>query len=80
MATGNAGLVIKTTSVATLLDAVDLSRRITIIIRQNFFLAFIYNVAAIPLAMAGLMSPMWASAAMALSSVSVVVNALRLRR
>ncbi len=80
MATGNAGLVIKTTNVAVLLDAVDLSRRITTIIRQNFFLAFIYNVAAIPLAMAGLMSPMWASAAMALSSVSVVVNALRLRR
>lgn len=80
MATGNAGLVIKTTNVAALLDAVDLSRRITTIIRQNFFLAFIYNVAAIPLAMSGLMSPMWASAAMALSSVSVVVNALRLRR
>lgn len=80
MATGNAGLVIKTTNVAALLDAVDLSRRITTIIRQNFFLAFIYNVAAIPLAMAGLMSPMWASAAMALSSVSVVMNALRLRR
>lgn len=80
LATGNAGLVIKTTNVAALLDAVDLSRRITTIIRQNFFLAFIYNVAAIPLAMSGLMSPMWASAAMALSSVSVVVNALRLRR
>jgi Cu+-exporting ATPase len=80
MATGNAGLVIRTTNVAALLDAIDLSSRITNIIRQNFFLAFIYNVAAIPLAMAGLMSPMWASAAMALSSVSVVMNALRLRR
>jgi len=80
MATGNAGLVIKTTKVTALLDAVDLSQRLTTIIRQNFFLAFIYNVAAIPVAMAGLMSPMWASAAMALSSVSVVLNALRLRR
>lgn len=80
IATGNSGLVIKTTNVATLLVAMDLSHRITAIIRQNFFLAFVYNVASIPLAMTGLMNPMWASAAMALSSVSVVVNALRLRR
>ncbi len=49
-------------------------------IRQNLFLAFVYNVVALPLAALGLVTPMLASAAMSLSSLSVVGNALRLSR
>jgi Cu+-exporting ATPase len=49
-------------------------------IRQNLFLAFVYNALAVPLAASGLLNPIWAGAAMSLSSVSVVGNALRLRR
>ncbi len=56
-----------------------LSRATSASIRQNLFLAFVYNGVSVPLAGFGMISPMWASAAMSLSSVSVIVNSLRLR-
>ena len=61
-------------------DALDISRRTWTTLRRGLFWAFVYNVVGIPLAALGLLNPVIAGAAMALSSVSVVGNALLLRR
>lgn len=75
-----AGITLMRGNPALVADAVDISRRTYAKIRQNLFWAFIYNVVGIPLAALGLLSPVIAGAAMALSSASVVMNALLLRR
>ena len=74
------GIVLVGGALALVPVAVGLSRATMRCIRQNLFLAFIYNVLAIPLAAFGLLNPLIAAAAMALSDVTVIGNALRLRR
>lgn len=75
-----AGITLMRGDPSLVADALDISRRTHAKIRQNLFWAFVYNVVGIPLAALGLLSPVIAGAAMALSSVSVVSNALLLAR
>ena len=75
-----AGITLMRGDPALVADAIEISRRTYAKIRQNLFWAFIYNVVGIPAAAFGLLNPVIAGAAMALSSVSVVTNALLLKR
>jgi Cu+-exporting ATPase len=75
----SADVVLMRSDLKSVVQAIELSRKTFRIIKQNLFWAFFYNVAAIPLAMAGLLNPIVAAAAMAISSVTVVMNSLRLR-
>ena len=75
----SADVVLMRSDLKSVVQAIELSRKTFRIIEQNLFWAFFYNIAAIPLAMAGLLNPIVAAAAMAISSVTVVMNSLRLR-
>jgi Cu2+-exporting ATPase len=75
----SADVVLMRSNLNSVVQAIELSRKTFRIIKQNLFWAFFYNVAAVPLAMAGLLNPIVAAAAMTISSVTVVMNSLRLR-
>jgi Cu+-exporting ATPase len=75
-----AGVTLMRPEPTLIADAISISRATRRKIRQNLFWAFVYNTVGIPLAASGFLTPMFAGAAMALSSVSVVTNALLLRR
>ncbi|MCB1590243.1 MAG: heavy metal translocating P-type ATPase, partial [Xanthomonadales bacterium] len=76
----SAGITLMRSDPRLVVAAIDIARRTRNKIRQNLFWAFIYNVIGLPLAAAGWLDPVVAGAAMAMSSVSVVSNALWLRR
>jgi len=80
VAADSADIVLLRAELPAVVDAIELSRATLRTIKQNLGWAFGYNIAAIPLAMAGLLNPMIAGGAMAMSSVLVVSNSLRLRR
>ena len=75
-----AGITLMRGDIALVAAAIDVSSRTVRKIRQNLFWAFVYNLAGIPLAAFGLLNPVLAGAAMAMSSVSILANALMLKR
>jgi Cu+-exporting ATPase len=79
IAMASAAVTLVSSDLRNLVRAVELSRATVRSIRQNLLLAFLYNTLSIPFAALGLVNPMWAGAAMSLSSLSVVGNSLRLR-
>nr|WP_298798257.1 heavy metal translocating P-type ATPase [uncultured Acetobacter sp.] len=80
IALDTADVVLMKSDLTSVLDAISLSRATLAKIRQNLFFAFIYNILGLPLAACGLLNPIVAGAAMAMSSVSVVSNSLLLNR
>jgi Cu2+-exporting ATPase len=73
-------IVFQGESLAPVADVIAIARRADLIVRQNLALAVTYNITAIPLAVAGLVTPLLAAVLMSASSILVVLNALRLRQ
>nr|HPO60521.1 HAD-IC family P-type ATPase [Exilispira sp.] len=80
IAIDSADIVLTSKNPDNVLNLLLISKKIYAKIRQNLFWAFFYNILAIPLAMSGLLNPIIAELAMALSSINVVLNSLRLNR
>lgn len=80
VSTSRADLVFRTPSLSAVTYAIGIARQAKALMRQNLFLALLYNIVAVPIAIAGLASPPVAAIAMSLSSVVVTANALRLRK
>jgi Cu+-exporting ATPase len=79
IAMDSANVVLMRSDLSGVVQAIEISRKTLSVIKQNLFWAFFYNIAAIPLAVTGFLSPIIAAAAMAMSSVTVVTNSLRLK-
>ncbi len=76
----SADIIFKGAKLKPVFDAIMLGRKSVMLIKQNIYLSFLYNFIAIPYAMAGFLTPVWAAVSMSISSIVVIINSLRLER
>jgi len=75
-----ADIVFQGEKLAPISEAIDIANQSVVLVKQNFVLSFLYNIIAVPMAIMGLVTPLFAAIAMSSSSIIVIVNALRLNR